>query len=254
MTKSGNQVIRFLYRMDLNIHSEFFYIPTSLFLLHWMADEERQMCRLQYLHILMPHIVTSNCLSLHGHLYSSKYGKNATLNYSTDLIPLLSALGQWSISCKSRIFQFQTEAVLRLGLARQKKGFNQGSKESHSFMLFVRDHILLQCGRAISIWPFQSWSLVLTRRLLKQKTSWVERSWSRTRCNISLHQICPSKACYQRVTNILIFKYISKYFNILLHHICPSSISKSHEKGQSKVESDTYSEVQIYFNIFQLEV
>ena len=144
MTKSGNQVIRFLYRKDL-IHSEFcsFLLLYSL----CMADEDRQMCHLQYL----PHIDTSNCLSLHGHLHSSKYGKNATPNYSTDLIPLISALGQWSISCKSRIFQFQTEAVFRLGLARQKKEFNQGSKESHSFMLFARDHILLQCGRAISI-------------------------------------------------------------------------------------------------------
>ena len=42
------------------------------------------------------------------------------------------------ISYKSTIFQFQTEADLRLSFARQKKEFNQRSKESHSFMWFPR--------------------------------------------------------------------------------------------------------------------
>ena len=84
----------------------------------------------------------------------------------------ISALGQWSIiSCKSTIFQFQTEAVLRLSLSRQKKEFNQGSKESHSFMKVVRKrpHFVVE--------PFQ----FDLSNLLACSWFWLGGYWSRKR-------------------------------------------------------------------------
>ena len=163
------------------------------------------------------------------------------LKSSKDFIPHHQLQVNGDISWKSRIFQFQTEAVFRLGFSRQKKEFNPTSKESHSFLfLSCSPCLLLWCAHFDLTFPI---FLVLTRFYWSGKrVEWKEvflqiEKFISSNCKLYLslkwNTTWPLQSGLNLGENELIGRKRSLSLtpcNMPLHQICPSSIPNPHEK------------------------